>query len=233
MHAVVVQQNGLSILATSFPFWLFTSSIGLCLSSSWSLYANSTRNMGAQKKKPSDKKDAKKTFIIAMFLSVMLGLGWGFGLLATSSEIEELTFTFQVIFSIFVGSQGLLIFIFYGVRNTDFMEFWKKLLMVHKCCPKSKYTVSNSQKPFIAVRNPGSGSGSDSAAFSSRSSEPEKIDLSKENNMSDEFIRLHQTSHVQSPADSVFMHVKVKCAQNLVLNPWMVFEFQESRELSL
>ena len=61
-----------------------------------------------------------------MCLSVVLGLGWGLGLLSTSSDLVELSFTFQVIFSIFVGSQGVLVFILYGLRSTEFRQTWIK-----------------------------------------------------------------------------------------------------------
>ena len=70
--------------------------------------------------------DLRKNFVIAMSLGVVLGLGWGFGLAATSSDLVALTFTFQVVFSIFVGLQGVLIFVFHGLRNAEFREFWKK-----------------------------------------------------------------------------------------------------------
>ncbi len=71
-------------------------------------------------------RNVKKNLVIAMCLSVVLGLGWGLGLLSTSSDLVELSFTFQVIFSIFVGSQGVLVFILYGLRSTEFRQTWIK-----------------------------------------------------------------------------------------------------------
>ena len=72
-------------------------------------------------------RNIKKNLVITMCLSVVLGLGWGLGLVSTSSGLVELSFTFQVIFSIFVGSQGVLIFIIYGLRSTEFRQIWIKL----------------------------------------------------------------------------------------------------------
>ncbi len=72
-------------------------------------------------------RNVKKNLVIAMCLSVVLGLGWGLGLLSTSSDLVKLSFTFQVIFSIFVGSQGVLVFILYGLRSADFRQTWIKL----------------------------------------------------------------------------------------------------------
>ena len=81
--------------------------------------------------------ELRKNFVVALSLGVVLGLGWGFGLVATSSDLVALTFTFQVIFSIFVGSQGVLIFVFHGLRNAEFREFWKK-------CPQKTHSKLSS-----------------------------------------------------------------------------------------
>ncbi len=68
----------------------------------------------------------KKNFIVALSLAVMFGLGWGFGLLATSYLAEGLTIALQVIFSIFVGAQGFLLFLLHGIRNPDARKLWNK-----------------------------------------------------------------------------------------------------------
>ena len=172
-----------------------------------------TRNMSVLKEKTpaEDLKDTKKNFIIAMSLAVVLGLGWGFGLLATSSEIEELTFTFQVIFAIFVGFQGVFIFFLHGIRNADFREFWIKLLKIKEPRPSSRYTVSNSEKAHMTVRNSGSGSGTGSVALSSRSSAPEKTDLSKKSTSA--AFTSEMNSFVQSPTDSVFTPGSELCSE--------------------
>ena len=73
------------------------------------------------------KRKLKRLFFLALGLSLLFGLGWGFGLLATSSDIKELTFTFQILFSILIGSQGLLIFIFHVIRAPQARKQWKKL----------------------------------------------------------------------------------------------------------
>ena len=85
-------------------------------------------------------RDLRKMFLVTMTLGVVLGLGWGIGLVATSSGLVALTFTFQVIFSIFVGSQGVLIFVFHGLRNEDFRDFWK----IQPQKAESKFVFSSS-----------------------------------------------------------------------------------------
>lgn len=73
----------------------------------------------------SNKLKIREKAIIAIGLATVLGLGWGFGLLATSSGLQGLTLTFQIIFSIFVGCQGLFLFILHGVRSAEARKEWK------------------------------------------------------------------------------------------------------------
>ena len=80
-----------------------------------------------QKLKLENAKNAsffKQNFFIALGLSLLFGLGWGFGLTATSSDNRELTFALQVLFSVFVGSQGVFIFFFYGLRSPQCRQVW-------------------------------------------------------------------------------------------------------------
>ena len=61
---------------------------------------------------------------IAIMLSVLLGCTWIFGLLA----IEDLAFTFQLLFSLFNSLQGFFIFLFFCLRNKEVRAEWWKLL---------------------------------------------------------------------------------------------------------
>ena len=130
-------------------------------------------NITKEKTAAEKAKDMKKNLFIAMSLSVVLGLGWGLGLAATSSSVVELTTTFQVIFSIFVGMQGVLIFFLHGVRNKDARDLWKRSLVTH-----SKHLFSSLKGTSVTS----SVHGTDSNAYSTlpRSTLPrgtKKIDL--------------------------------------------------------
>jgi len=158
--------------------------------------------MNQDKNKFGMTKELQKNLIIAVSLAIVLGLGWGIGLLASSSyEAHELSFIFQVIFAIFVGSQGVFIFLLHGLRNADFREFWLKLCR----CGKSQlpvHTVSSSQKDKSFPIPSGSDSGTASVALSTSPSYPEKIDLPK---IVEESL-IDVCSMEQSPTDSVFAH---------------------------
>ena len=68
----------------------------------------------------------RKNATIAFSLAVLFGLGWGFGLAASGTPSKEATFVFQLLFTIFVGCQGLLIFILHGIRKEEARNEWKK-----------------------------------------------------------------------------------------------------------
>ena len=73
-------------------------------------------------------KSAKKQVAIAIGLATLFGLGWGFGLAASGTTINELTFTFQLLFSLFVGLQGVILFVLHGVRKPEARDQWKAWL---------------------------------------------------------------------------------------------------------
>ncbi len=85
------------------------------------------RSQGVIIKDTRDKiKAYKAKFTVAAILAVMFGLGWTLGLAATSVPVKEFSLTFQILFSIFIGAQGVLIFFLHGVRNQDIRKLWKK-----------------------------------------------------------------------------------------------------------
>ena len=84
----------------------------------------------------------KRNFIIAVGLAIVFGLGWGLGLTATSSSVEGLTLAFQIIFTIFVALQGVLIFAFHGIRNKDAKQLWKDWFSTILTKSSRAYSVS-------------------------------------------------------------------------------------------
>ena len=102
----------------------------------------------------------KQQFLVAVTLSILFGLGWGVGLLATEkvyvSAIKDL---FASLFVILTTPQGLLVFIVHCLRSKDIQRVWtswfksatgkeitKFTTSVHsKSKRKSGATVSTSQ----------------------------------------------------------------------------------------
>lgn len=90
----------------------------------------------------------KRNFVIAVGLAIVFGLGWGLGLIATSSSEEGVTLAFQIVFTIFVALQGLLLFAFHGIRNEDARQLWKE--WCYAACVKSYKAYSASRSVAVS-----------------------------------------------------------------------------------
>ena len=133
--------SGHSSLGSSFHLSWSTSSTGSCLSSSWlpsyitpismlPLWETRAASFG-----PSDRRSSLPWLSHCM----VFGLGWGLGLLATSIRVIGITIGFQVIFTLFVGAQGLLMLIFHGFRSEEAREVWKQWLDFATCRHNKAY----------------------------------------------------------------------------------------------
>ena len=90
------------------------------------------------KKHNTTKRESTLTFVrknamIAFSLAILFGLGWGFGLAASGTPSEEATFTLQLLFTIFVGCQGILIFVLHGIRKEEARNEWKRWFFKATC----------------------------------------------------------------------------------------------------
>ena len=91
----------------------------------------------------NDEGQLKRHLVIALGLSTIFGLGWGFGLAATGSSVKEVTFAFQLLFSIFVGLQGVLIFILHGLRSQDARALWKSWFSTVSFKSTKSYSITD------------------------------------------------------------------------------------------
>ena len=105
------------------------------------------RRFSGQMQSKQDNKNLKENLIIALSLAVVFGLGWGFGLLATSYSSEAVTIVFQVIFSIFVGAQGLLLFLLHGVRNIEARSMWNNWVTSFSTRARLSYSSRTTKTP--------------------------------------------------------------------------------------
>ena len=117
-----------------------------------SLVKQSLGNSAGYDKSTSHGLNYKKIFFITMILSVNFGLGWILGLLSTGLFPEPVYLTFVYLFSMFVGSQGVLILIFHCIRNQRMRKMWKMWFLVVFCCTKpsdaKKMSRSTPARPY-------------------------------------------------------------------------------------
>ena len=78
--------------------------------------------------------EMKKYCMIAFLLSINFGFGWVFGLLAIPQLPDPLYYAFLVLFSIFVGSQGVLVFILHCLRVKGAWMTWQRWALIVLCC---------------------------------------------------------------------------------------------------
>ena len=87
-----------------------------------------------KKYKESFSRDQKVTFrqqfMIALTLSVLFGLSWGLGLLATNSlyDVVEIRDTFSALFVLLTAFHGLFIFLMFCIKSKEVRGVWKAWL---------------------------------------------------------------------------------------------------------
>lgn len=88
-------------------------------------------------------KQIKQNAYYAIVLVTLFGIGWTFGLIVTGYPNAPMgvTFTLQLLFCIFVSSQGFLLFLFQVIFSRDSRDFW--LNQLGKCFPSLRsYNIS-------------------------------------------------------------------------------------------
>ena len=155
-----------SCRATEWPFWFgLILPFGVIYLFNWAIFVvimmKLLRRKIETKVIPKGQKQSTKTLkenvIIAIGLGMVFGLGWGVGLAATSTDSKEVTFAFQVVFSVFVGSQGILILLFHGVRSPEFRKMGLKMFAFRKPqvlqVPSAKPSINKEQDIYKNIHS--------------------------------------------------------------------------------
>ena len=155
-------------------------------------------------------KNARESIVIAIALAAVFGLGWGFGLAATSSSVKEVSITFQIIFSLLISLQGLLLFILHGIRNPDARALWKKWFCGSRLSGfKLLYTVTSATSEV----NQSASAGTCTASLAYTL--PNKGDISDNNLFIDENKNLEKPDLELSVVQNVNADESIECKTNL------------------
>lgn len=134
----------------SFPFYIgFIAPIMVVFIFNWVMYfiiiASIFYRLRNAAKVTNTDVSGKKLAWTASVLSVVFGLGWGFGLAQTSvsndGTAKTVVFVLQVLYACLVGSQGVFIFLFYGVGNKKVRDVWKELFICKSLLHTGQYDV--------------------------------------------------------------------------------------------
>ena len=99
---------------------------------------SSRPNLKKEGSKKANYRKLKENLWVAMGLSVLIGLGWGIGLLATTGLPSFIHIIFEWAFTIMTAFQGLIIFILYCLRAAEARKVWKRIL----CCESRRHKHS-------------------------------------------------------------------------------------------
>ena len=87
----------------------------------------------------------KENFIIALGLSLLFGMGWAVGLLASSDLPAGVRYPAEWVFTLATAFLGVYLFVLYVIRSEEAREFWKQLLLCKK--PVSGVSSGNLRTP--------------------------------------------------------------------------------------
>ena len=88
----------------------------------------------------------KENFMIALGLSLLFGMGWAIGLLATSDLPPGVRYPAEWVFTLTTAFLGVYLFILYVVRSHEARKFWRKWI-----CPCVK---EKEGAPSTSTNNP-------------------------------------------------------------------------------
>ena len=84
----------------------------------------------------------KENFMIALGLSLLFGMGWAIGLLATSDLPDAVRYPAEWVFTLTTAFLGVYLFILYVVRSQEARKLWKRWLLCQ--CKRATHGVSRS-----------------------------------------------------------------------------------------
>ena len=74
----------------------------------------------------------KENFMIALGLSLLFGMGWAIGLLATSDLPDAVRYPAEWVFTLTTAFLGVYLFILYVVRSQEARRCWKRWLLCQR-----------------------------------------------------------------------------------------------------
>ena len=80
----------------------------------------------------------EENFMIALGLSLLFGLGWAFGLLASSHLPPAVRYPAEWLFTLLNAFLGVYLFVLYVVRSPEARKVWKRWI----CCESRKVDVT-------------------------------------------------------------------------------------------
>ena len=89
------------------------------------------RRPNVQKKsgKYGNLKKLKENLWVMTVLSLLFGVSWVFGLLATAGLLDYIRLTFDIVFTVLASLQGVLVFLLYCMKYPECRQLWKNWML--------------------------------------------------------------------------------------------------------
>ena len=89
----------------------------------------------------------KENFMIALGLSLLFGMGWAIGLLATSDLPDAVRYPAEWVFTLTTAFLGVYLFILYVVRSPEARKLWKRWLLCQRKKAANGVSKSSNSSP--------------------------------------------------------------------------------------
>ena len=93
------------------------------------IIVNFIRRPNVQKEAAGKFKKLKENFWLTIGLSILLGVSWIFGLLATAGLPNYIRIPFDIVFSVLASFQGVFLFLLYCARSPECRKLWKNWML--------------------------------------------------------------------------------------------------------
>ncbi len=118
----------IGVLVPFFVVYIFNNTIFFIIMASL-LRKSGSKNF-ADAKRRNRKQETKQHCRVAFTISILFGLGWGFGLLASQAiGVAAIRVIFNTLFTVFIAFQGFFIFLLYIVLSPNAKKEWKRWIL--------------------------------------------------------------------------------------------------------
>ena len=136
------------------------------------IIVNLIRRPNVQKEaaKGGNFKKLKENFWLTIGLSILFGVLWVFGMLATAGLPVYIRIPFDIVFTVLVSLQGVFLFLLYCVKSPESRKLWKNWMLC-RFTKRSQSQVSTSgshRKRSTTAMSSGTGSGTKLSHLGSR-----------------------------------------------------------------
>ena len=90
-------------------------------------------------------KKLKENFWITVGLTILFGISWVFGMLATAGLPHYIRLPFDIVFTVLASLQGVFVFLFYCLKSPECRQLWKNWMLC-RFTKKSQLRISTTQR---------------------------------------------------------------------------------------